>query len=893
VSDVRSRLVIVESPAKARTIGKFLGPGWQVEASVGHVRDLIDKAKEAPDPRFKDPVGVDVNAGYEPCYRVEAKDKPRVTELKRKLKDADELVLATDEDREGEAIAWHLLQLLKPTVPVRRMVFHEITKEAIARAVEQTRDLDEDLVEAQETRRIVDRLYGYPLSEVLWRRVRPNLSAGRVVSVATKLLVDRERERMAFRSATYCDLTATLDTARPDDDPRTCSARLVGVDGRRVATGRDFDDTGALRSAAVTDQVVVLDAAAAQTLATALREVGVSVASREPKPYRSRPKEPFRTSTLQQEASRRLGFTAQRTMKAAQSLYQNGYITYMRTDSITLSDTALAAAREQVRALFGDAYVPASPRVYRSKVKNAQEAHEAIRPAGEHFRTPSETGLTGDEFRVYELIWQRTLASQMPDATGEQVSLRFTATLDGNAAGRVLELAASGRVITFPGHLRVYAELGEDTDVDRPLPPVQVGQALDVTAAEPEQHQTRPPARYTEASLVKELEEREIGRPSTYASILESVLRHYARKRGSALVPTWVAFAATRLLEEHFTHLVDYEFTARMEDVLDGIARGEDDRVAALDRFWRGGGDYVGLADLLQRLPEIDAREVNTLVLREPDGQPSDIVVRVGRYGPFVQDADGATGTIPDDVAPDELTPALGRELIAAKAQGNRVLGVHPDSGLPVEVRVGRYGPYVSEVAPQDDAPRKRKPQVRRASLLTGMEPQDVTFDQALQLLSLPRTVGVPADGEPVEASKGPYGPYVRQGKEYRTLPSDESIFTVSLDEALALLAQPKAGRGRTASPGTEVGVDPATGSMITLKDGRYGPYVTDGTTNASLPRGESPDALTLERAAELLAARREAGPAKRPARKAPARKAPARKAPAKGASSSKASRPR
>jgi DNA topoisomerase-1 len=858
------RLVIVESPAKAKTIAGFLGRGWTVESSYGHVRDLPAGAKDVPaakKARFSDPVGVDVAGGFEPLYRVSPDARPRIKKLKEALQGAQELYLATDEDREGESIAWHLQQELKPTVPVRRMVFHEITRQAIEQAVQQTRDIDLDLVQAQETRRLVDRLYGYPVSEVVWRKVKSGLSAGRVQSVATRLLVDRERERIAFCSASYWDLLASL--APLDGDAPLAAeafdARLVALDGLRVATGRDFDATASLKST----QVRVLDEAAAHAVAAALGDRAV-VRAVEAKPYRRSPYAPFRTTTLQQEASRKLGWTASRTMSVAQRLYEAGHITYMRTDSTTLSQAALAAARAQVRALYGEGYLAEQPRVYASKVKNAQEAHEAIRPAGESFRTPAETGLSGEEFRLYELVWMRTVASQMRDAVGQSVTVTVDAPLAGpDAPAATATLSASGRVITFSGFLKAYVE-GRDSDdeqtdaSERRLPEVAEGQPLAVLAATPDGHETKPPPRYTEATLVRVLEEKEIGRPSTYASIIRTILdRGYAWKKGSALVPTWLAFAVTRLLEEHFTALVDYDFTARLEDELDRIAAGELDRLAVLREFWTGDDGFPGVQPLVTALPDIDARRLSTFALAG-GSEAGGVDVRVGRYGTYVEDGQGRRGDVPDDLAPDELTAQVARDLIAAKESGERVLGTDPATNRAIEVKVGRYGPFVGEVL-EADAPKKAKP--RRASLLAGMDPATLTLDDALALLALPRVVGM-LEGEEVTASNGRYGPYLRKGTETRSLPAEVSPLTVSLEQAQALFAQPKAGRGgrgpgSRAPAGRLLGDDPATGEAVSVRSGRFGPYVKAGPVNATIPKSEDPDAITLERAAELLAAKR------------------------------------
>ncbi|MBC7306682.1 MAG: type I DNA topoisomerase [Dietzia sp.] len=884
------RLVIVESPAKARTIAGYLGDGYEVEASVGHIRDL-PQPSELPAELKKGPLGkfaVDVEHDFAPYYVVNPDKRKKVAELRRALKDVDELYLATDEDREGEAIAWHLLEELKPKVPVRRMVFHEITREAIQRAIETTRDIDTRLVDAQETRRILDRLYGYEVSPVLWRKVRQGLSAGRVQSVATRMVVERERERMAFRAAEYWDVEAEL---RPHGEQSAFTARLVAVDGSRVATGRDYDDLGRLRSR----DVVALDEEVATRIATGLRQAPVAVRSVETKPYTRRPAAPFTTSTLQQEASRKLRLSARDAMRVAQSLYENGYITYMRTDSTVLSDQAVRAARHQAAELYGPEFVPDRPRVYAGRSKNAQEAHEAIRPAGDTFRTPAQVAgaLSGNEFRLYELIWQRTVASQMADARGSTATVRLGGRV---ASGEDVELSVSGTVITFRGFLAAYEEgrdeerEAEDDGGERRLPEMERGQALDVLRAEPESHRTSPPPRYTEASLVKAMEEKGIGRPSTYAATIATISdRGYVRHRGSALVPTWLAFAVTRLLEEHFGRLVDYDFTAAMESDLDRIAAGEEERVSWLARFYfgqspEGGGEDAaqGLRRLVEGLGEIDARDINSVPIG--DG----IVVRVGRYGPYVEvpGEDGGEplrAGVPDDVAPDELTPEKARELLAAQNDGERELGTDPETGHLVVARSGRYGPYVTEVLP-DDAPKGSKP--RTASLLRSMQLETVTLDDALRLLSLPRVVGTdPESGEEITAQNGRYGPYLRKGTDSRSLDSEEQIFDITLEEALAIYAQPKRGRGgRTAAaPLRELGEDPESGRPVVVKEGRFGPYVTDGETNATLRKEDSVESVTLERAVELLAEKRAKGPArKRGAKKTPAKKTAAKKTAAK-----------
>jgi DNA topoisomerase I len=834
-------LVIVESPAKARTIEGYLGSDYAVGSSVGHVRDLPDRARDVPEAQRKrfGALGVDVTKDFEPYYVVDPGKKKIIADLKKRLADADELLLATDEDREGEAIAWHLVQVLKPKVPVRRMVFHEITKDAITRALEDTRDIDDRLVDAQETRRILDRLYGYEVSPVLWKKVTRGLSAGRVQSVATRLVVQRERERMAFRSAEYWDLLAIFD-------PGSFEARLVAVDGARVAQGKDFvPTTGELRES----DVVHLDEEGARSLAERLDGAAFAVRSVDERPYRRKPAAPFRTATLQQEASRKLRFSAQTTMRVAQRLYENGYITYMRTDSTTLSESALEAARVQVRKLFGDDYVPEKPRQYGRAVANAQEAHEAIRPAGDAFRAPKElqNELNRDELALYDLVWKRTLASQMEDARGQTVSLRIGASSSG---GEDVEFGASGTVITFRGFLAAY-EPGKDEpsddDEERVLPRLTVGQEVSLASLEADGHSTVPPARYTEPTLVRALEERGIGRPSTYAAILSTIVdRGYVFKKGTALVPTFVAFAVVNLLERHFEQLVDFDFTARMEDDLDRIAAGERARVEWLGRFYFGDGNDPGLHHLVtDHLDEIDARAVNSI---EIPGSPA--VVRVGRYGPYLENGD-QRASLPADLAPDELTPEKIDELLSQP--DNKPLGVDPETQNEIVVRSGRYGPYVTEVL-SDGAGEKP----RTASLFSSMSPETVTLEDALRLLSLPRVVGE-LDGEPVSAQNGRYGPYIKRGSESRSLENEEQLFTVTLEQAQALLAEPprRRGRGSARGPLKELGTDPASGRPIVLREGRFGPYVTDGETNASLRRGDTPDALTPERAVELLAERR------------------------------------
>ncbi|MFJ5022696.1 type I DNA topoisomerase [Streptomyces goshikiensis] len=895
------RLVIVESPAKAKTIKGYLGPGYVVEASVGHIRDLPSGAAEVPD-KYTGEVrrlGVDVEHDFAPIYVVNADKKAQVRKLKELLAESDELFLATDEDREGEAIAWHLQEVLKPKVPVHRMVFHEITKDAIRDAVANPRELNQRMVDAQETRRILDRLYGYEVSPVLWKKVMPKLSAGRVQSVATRLVVERERERIAFRTAEYWDLTGTFSTGRAGDasDPSTLVARLNTVDGKRVAQGRDFGSNGQLKS-----EVLHLDEANARALAAALADTSFAVRSVESKPYRRSPYAPFRTTTLQQEASRKLGFGAKATMQVAQKLYENGFITYMRTDSTTLSETAVSAARAQVTQLYGADYLPEKPRVYAGKVKNAQEAHEAIRPSGDRFRTPAETGLTGDQFRLYELIWKRTVASQMKDAVGNSVTVK----IGGRASdGRDAEFSASGKTITFHGFMKAYVEGADDPnaeldDREKRLPQVSEGDALSAEEITADGHSTKPPARYTEASLVKELEEREIGRPSTYASIIGTILdRGYVFKKGTALVPSFLSFAVVNLLETHFGRLVDYDFTAKMEDDLDRIARGEAQSVPWLKRFYFGSedatevvpanGDHLGgLKELVTDLGAIDAREISSFPVG--DG----VVLRVGRYGPYVErgekDAEGhQRADVPDDLAPDELTVEYAEELFA-KPSGEFELGKDPVSGNEIVAKDGRYGPYVTEILPEG-TPKTGKNAVkpRTASLFKSMTLDTVTLDEALKLMSLPRVVGADAEGVEITAQNGRYGPYLKKGTDSRSLETEDQLFSITLDEALAIYAQPKQ-RGRAAAkpPLKELGTDPVSEKPVVVKDGRFGPYVTDGETNATLRRDDDVETITPERGYELLAEKRAKGPAKKTAKKAPAKKATATKAAAKKTTTAK-----
>ena len=981
------KLVIVESPNKVRSIAGYLGDDYEVAASVGHIRDLAQPS-ELPVDMKKGPYGrfaVDVEDGFAPYYVVNPDKRKTVAALRKALKGADELYLATDDDREGEAIAWHLLQVLKPKVPVKRMTFTEITREAVTRALANTRDLDTHRVDAQETRRILDRLVGYEVSPVLWRKIRAGLSAGRVQSVATRLVVERERERMAFTSAGYWGVEARLSAHQgagipgtasgattasgavpgaPETEDSAFTARLSALDGHRVATGRDFDDTGQLRPAARRAGTVHLHQDAAVAVAEAVRRSTPRVAEVEDKPYKRRPAAPFTTSTLQQEASRKLRMNPRETMRVAQGLYENGFITYMRTDSTVLSSQAVAAARAQVAELYGAEYVPARPRVYATRAKGAQEAHEAIRPAGDHFRTPAQVAneLSGAQFRLYELIWKRTVASQMADAVGSTATVRVEVPLapasgargDGGLTFTTASFTASGTVITFRGFLAAYEE-GRDAERyesesggrtgtkggrDVRLPAMSAGQELTALDSQASGHETTPPPRYTEASLVKALEEREIGRPSTYAATMSTISdRGYVDHRGQALVPTWLAFAVTRLLEENFAELVDYDFTASMEADLDRIAAGQEDRVGWLTRFYYGegagsaaaGADAApagsgkgpgtgpvhgaeqGLRSMVDNLGEIDARAVNSIEIGEG------MTLRVGRYGPYLEDAEGRRANVPADVAPDELTVDRARELLARAADDGRELGVDPATGHMIIAKDGRYGPYVTEVLPEEEAPgasgaapetvegaggaetagatsggrttrarttraRTKKPKPRTASLLKSMDLGTVTLEQALDLLSLPRVVGQDAEGVDITAQNGRYGPYLKKGTDSRSLESEEEIFTVTLEQALELFAQPKRRRGQAAPRGPlrELGEDPATGRPVVIKDGRFGPYFTDGETNVTLRRGDDPATVTPERAYELLAEKRAKGPVK----KRTTRKTSAKKTSKKAASS-------
>ncbi|WCZ31674.1 type I DNA topoisomerase [Corynebacterium massiliense] len=933
-------LVIVESATKAKKIQPYLGDDYIVEASVGHIRDLPRGAADVP-AKFKKEswarLGVNPDDDFTPLYVVSPDKKKKVADLKKKLKQCDQLYLATDPDREGEAIAWHLLEVLKPKVPVRRMVFNEITKSAILEAAENTRELDADLIDAQETRRILDRLYGYEVSPVLWKKVMPRLSAGRVQSVATRVIVQRERERMAFQRAEYWDLLAELDTGNTNasaENPRTFEARLSGLDGKRVAVGRDFGDDGELKASRDGGDVVVVGKQQAEQLAGGLQGAEMSVASVEEKPYTRKPFAPFMTSTLQQDAGRRLHFTSERTMRIAQRLYENGYITYMRTDSTSLSQQGLKAARSAATNIYGAEYVADSPRIYDRKVKNSQEAHEAIRPAGENFATPGQLSsqLDAEEFKLYDLIWKRTVASQMTDAKG--TSMKVTVTGETSARGddsaQRVEFTATGRTITFPGFLRAYEDSatgskgGKKKDSEARLPRLSEGAALTANSVSAEGHSTNPPARYTESSLVKKMEDLGIGRPSTYASIIKTIKdRGYVVSRGNALVPSWVAFAVVGLLEENFSELVDFDFTSLMEDELDAIATGNRDRTQWLNGFYFGSNDdnsaavsiarHGGLKSVIDvNLEQIDARKVNSLKLYT-DSEGRDVFVRVGRYGPYIERRVGEENGEPvyqranlaESTSPDELNEELAEKLFATP-QGGRELGENPANGRTVVAKEGRFGPYVTEQVRDDERERaeadaeqivaqereaedaERAEQGKRkknwetktaakqkekriaqlveeklkpatASLFQSMDPASVTLDEALQLLSLPREVGVdPSDEKMITAQNGRYGPYLKKGNDSRSLANEEQIFSITLDEARRIYAEPKR-RGRAAAqpPLKQLGDNDVSGKPMTVKDGRFGPYVTDGETNASLRRGDKPEAMTDARANELLSERR------------------------------------
>ncbi|SEN40806.1 type I DNA topoisomerase [Cryobacterium sp. TMT1-3] len=927
------KLVIVESPTKMKSIAAYLGDGYEVLSSVGHIRDLIEP-KNLPPELKKGALGrfsVDVDNGFEPYYVVSDAKKKTVSELKRALKNANELLLATDEDREGEAIAWHLLQVLQPKVPVKRMVFHEITKDAILAAKDNTRELDTALVDAQETRRILDRIYGYEISPVLWRKVGPGLSAGRVQSAATRLVVDREKERLAFVSAGYWDLLARLAASAAETD-QAFDAKLVRLNGERIATGGDFDDSGALKP---TVKAVTLDAAAAHALTTALQSPGVKlkVTKVTSKPYRRSPAAPFTTSTLQQEAARKLRFTARQTMSVAQSLYENGYITYMRTDSPSLGQQALTAARTQAAALYGAETVPDAPRAYKGKSKNAQEAHEAIRPSGDTFRTPASlaSSLRGNDFKLYDLIWKRTVASQMKDATGSTASVTIAAGPTGtsehaSASGALAEFSASGTVITFRGFMLAYEESKDEernasTDAtESKLPPLEEGQSLALLDLEAKGHETTPAARYTEASLVKKLEELGIGRPSTFASIISTITeRGYVTPRGQSLVPNWIAFSVVRLLEEFFGDLVEYDFTAEMEDDLDRIAGGEANRLDWLNSFYFGSDKHRGLRQVIDNLGEIDPRVINSVAISD------DITLRIGKYGPYleVNDPDAAADApprrvnIPPELAPDELTAAKARELIDAPVVTDRVIGVNPENGKEIVAKDGRFGPYVTELAsaptepvipvvasaavetidpatgevtssPAALAKPKRKPAVKKvaaadkprtASIFKSMDLATVDLETALRLLALPRVVGLdPETGTEILAQNGKFGPYLKKGIDTRSLTSEDQIFDIDLPGAIELYAQPKYGARRASSALKEFEApDPESGKAIKIKDGRFGAYVTDGVTNATIPKSEDIEEIDFDRAVQLLADKRAKGPAA-PRKKAPAKKAAVKK---------------
>ena len=849
-------LVIVESPAKARTISKFLGKGYTVEASIGHIRDLPQGKKEMP-ADLKDEewakLGVNVNDRFTPVYVVPQDKKSHITKLKKLLKESQNLYLATDEDREGEAISWHLQEVLKPKVPVHRLVFHEITNEAILDALETPREIDDGLVKAQETRRILDRLYGYEISEFLWRK-KLGRSAGRVQSVAVRLIVQREWERRAFRSATYWDLTAQFSTS----DGQSFDATLVSVDGRKIPSGKDFDSaTGQIKDSGF----MLMDETGAQQLLQKLKTGAFAVTKMQVKPYTQKPAAPFTTSTMQQEANRKLGFTARRTMSAAQSLYENGYITYMRTDSTSLAKVAVDAARELVGEEYGKDYLPEEPRTYRSTVRNAQEAHEAIRPAGNPFRLPDSLKgeLAPDQFKLFELIWKRTVASQMQNARGRRVTI----TVEGE--GSVFQV--SGKTIDFPGFLRAYVEGADDpnaelADKETLLPAVEEGQAVSLKEVEPKSHTTQPPSRFSEAALTRELEQRGIGRPSTYASIIETIqTRNYVFKKGNALVPTWNAFSMVRLMEEHFPSLVDYEFTANMEGLLDSISRQEAGNIEYLEEFYFG-KETPGLKGRLEtKIKEVDPRAISTFPLGTPEeGEHLEVVnLRVGQYGPYLEQGE-RKASLPEDLPPDELTLESALELLKKAETGDEPLGICPDTHKPVFVKSGRFGPYVQlGLADEGEKPKN-------AGLLKGMSVEDITLEVALKLLSLPRLVGEHPDSkEVIEAFNGRYGPYIKCGSETRSLPDDVSPLDVQLEQSLFLLSQPKR-RGRSApkEPIKTFESSPITEQPIRLLEGRYGPYVTDGETNASLPKGTETETVTFEQALQLLAERAAKGPSRK-----------------------------
>lgn len=875
-------LVIVESPAKARTIGGFLGRDFVIEASIGHVRDLPQGAKQIPAEYKKEEwayLGVNVNEDFNPIYIVPPGKAEQVRKLRGLVKEAKELYLATDEDREGEAISWHLRELLKPKVPVRRLVFHEITKEAIQEALAHPRDIDDDLVRAQEARRIIDRLYGYEVSPLLWRKVRPRLSAGRVQSVAVRLVVDRERERMAFVSATFWDLLGAFAKLGGE----SFEAGMVSYDGRSIPATKDFDSsTGKLKD----PTLLLLNEQQAVDLVEKLRQASFRVASLDDKPYTSKPYPPFTTSTMQQEANRKLGYTARRTMQAAQSLYENGHITYMRTDSTNLATVAVEAARELVASQYGKEYLPDQPRIYRTKVKNAQEAHEAIRPAGHPFAFPESLRkeLSADEFKLYDLIWKRTVASQMADSRGRRISIG----IEGGGA----TFQVGGKTIDFPGYLRAYVEGSDDpqaelADRETVLPDVKVGEALECREMDAKSHSTQPPSRYNEATLTRALEELGIGRPSTYAAIIDTILaRDYVFKRGNALVPTWTAFAVSQLLQIHLPNLVDYSFTAQMEDDLDAISRGEARWVDYLHGFYFGNGRAGLKAQLKNKVDEIDARDVSRISLGKPtqDGVAGDeVFVRVGRFGPFLEQGE-RRASIPDGFPPDELTMSKALEMLEQASQGDEPLGICPNTHKPVYLKVGRFGPYVQRGTAEDE----EKPQ--NASLLKGLQPEDITLEVALKLLSLPRDLGPHPEsnaelaGQPIVAYNGRFGPYVKCGNETRSLPADLSPLDVTLAQAIELLAQPKKmrrGFGAPKEPLKTYGDSPVTQQQVRLLEGRYGPYVTDGETNASVPKGTSIEELTAESVLKLLAERAALGPSKKSARK---KAAPKKAAPKKAA---------
>ncbi|HMO01704.1 MAG TPA: type I DNA topoisomerase [Oligoflexia bacterium] len=858
-----TKLVIVESPTKAKTIEKFLGKEFLVKASYGHVRDLPNNASEIPETIKKERwarLGINVENNFEPLYVIPKVKSKQLNELKKDLAKAEELLLATDEDREGESISWHLLEVLKPKIPHKRLVFHEITKDAIKDALKKARDIDLNLVQAQETRRVVDRLFGYSISPLLWKKMAPRLSAGRVQSVALRLLVDRELERIKFRSSNYWDLAGEFFKDSPE---RSFSATLVELDGEKIAIGKDFDPlTGTLLP---NSSARWLKAAEAEATKESLSKETPRITLVEEKPFTQKPSPPFVTSTLQQEASAKLGFAARRTMQVAQSLYENGFITYMRTDSTTLSEEAIGAARSYILSEYGKDYLPSEPRIYKTKVRNAQEAHEAIRPAGSQFASFESVRekLGGDALKLYELIWKRTVASQMNDASGKRVGVNI-------ALGKAI-FRATGKTISFPGFLRAYVEGSDDPDSDladkeRILPPLKEGDQINLLKLTALSHDTQPPARFTEGTLIKELEKLGIGRPSTWATIVDLVLsRDYAFKRGQALIPTFLAIAIVELLRKFFTQLLDFEFTARLEDDLDAISRGEAERLQYLNNFYYGNG-HAGLIKLVENGEEkIDPREVCGITIGEIDGR--NVEVRIGKFGPFLSDGENRA-SLPENTAPDELTLEKATALLTSAAQGPASLGIDPKSGLSVYLKKGRFGPYIQlgEMPAKEESTRKKRSKKDRAtekpkmaSLLPGMEERSVTLEVALKLLELPKSLGInPENNQEIILFNGRFGPYLRCGDETRTISEGIDVLSIDLSSALEILKQPKVRRraNTTKQSAKEIGTKPDSTTKILLKSGRFGPYVTDGKLNASIPKSIDPENISLDEAISLLEAR-------------------------------------